>query len=294
MHILYNGKGNGIHNSQFCRPEIYANGATRESIEQDLRLALERNELTLQYQPKINLKTGAISGAEALTRWKHPARGSIPPGQFIPIAEEAGLIRPMGAWVLREACREARTWSIARLSARSIAVNISGTEFQSEDFLVDLFAVLGATGLDPCSLEVEASESVLMKNPERAAFILKTLRNGGVRVSIDNFGTGQSGLRDLRKLPLDSLKIDRSLVRQISTFPDRAMTVGTIIGMGRSLNLRVNAQGVETAEDLALLWAYDCDEAQGNFFSEPVPSEQLLCLLQSRSSLTAKNSMQAN
>jgi EAL domain-containing protein (putative c-di-GMP-specific phosphodiesterase class I) len=161
-----------------------------------------------------------------------------------------------------------------------MAVNVAGTQFQSEDFLDDLFAILGATGLDPGSLELDVTESVLWTNPERTAFVLKALKDRGVQVSVDNFGTGNSNLSSLQKLPLDALKIDRSFVRQITTVPDGTTIVRSIIGMGRSLKLRVIAQGVETAEDLEFLWEHDCDEAQGNFFSRPVPPEQLASLMQ--------------
>jgi EAL domain-containing protein (putative c-di-GMP-specific phosphodiesterase class I) len=251
-------------------------------IEHDLRLALERNELTLHYQPKIDLKTGAISGTEALARWLHPTIGSVPPGKFIPIAEESGLILPIGSWTLCKACMQARAWADGGMPAKAMAVNISVTQFQNEDFLGGIFAILGATGLDPESLELDLTENVLMAHPERTAFVLKTLKDRGVQVTIDNFGTGSSDVSSLQKLPLAALKIDRSLVRKITTVPNGMTTVKTIIGVGRSLNLRVIAQGVETAEDLEFLWEHDCDEAQGNYFSLPVPPEQLASLLQPR------------
>ena len=277
---MYQAKKNGRQGYQFYRPEMNDRAVDHQSIEQGLRGALERNELTLHYQPKIDLRTGAITGAEALSRWIHPTRGSVPPGQFIPIAEESGLMLPIGAWALREACMQARAWADAGMPAKTVAVNVSGTEFRSGDFLDGLFAVLSATGLDPGSLELDLTESVLMEHPEHTAFILKTLRDKGVHVSVDNFGTGNSSLSSMQKLPLDALKIDRSFVRQITTVPDATTTVGAIITMGQSLNLRIIAEGVETAEDLEFLWARDCDEAQGNFFSRPVPPDQLARLIQ--------------
>jgi diguanylate cyclase (GGDEF)-like protein/PAS domain S-box-containing protein len=277
---MYNAKESGRRSYEFYRPEMNDRAVNPESIEQGLLHALKRNELTLHYQPKIDLKTGAISGAEALSRWMHPTRGPVPAGRFIPIAEEFGLILPIDAWVLREACMQAHAWTSAGLPVKAMAVNVSGTQFQSEDFLNGLFATLSETGLDPGALELDVTESVLMRHPENAAFILKALRDKGVHVSIDNFGTGNTTLSSMKKLPLNALKIDRSCVRRITTDPDGATTVGAMITMGQSLNLRVIAEGVETAEDLEFLWEHDCDEAQGNFFSQPVLPEQLANLFQ--------------
>jgi diguanylate cyclase (GGDEF)-like protein/PAS domain S-box-containing protein len=276
---MYQAKKSGRQSYRFFSRDMNVPVAEDESIEESLRLALERNELTLHYQPKVDLKTGVISGAEALSRWNHPTRGTVSPGQFIPIAEQSGLILPIGAWVFGQACTQARAWADAGMLAKTIAVNVSGVQFQSLDFLDGLFAALGDSGLDPGFLELDVAESVLMNHPERTAFVLKTLRDKGVRVSVDNFGTGNSSLSSMQKLPLNALKIDRSFVRQITTVPGGTSAVGAFIDMGRSLNLRVIAQGVETAEDLEFLWAHDCDEAQGNFFSRPVPPDQLTKLL---------------
>jgi len=277
---MYQAKKNGRQSYQFFRQDMNVTAVEGESIEESLRRALERNELTLHYQPKVDLKTGAIIGAEALSRWVHPTRGTIPPGQFIPIAEESGLILPIGAWVFGEACTQARAWADAGMLAKTIAVNVSGVQFQSGNFLDGLFAALSDFGLDPGFLELDVTESVLMNHPERTAFVLKALRDKGVQVSVDNFGTGNSSLSSMQKLPLNALKIDRSFVRQITTVPGGTAAVGEFIDMGRSLNLRVIAEGVETAEDLEFLWEHDCDEAQGNFFSRPVPPDQLTKLFQ--------------
>jgi len=277
---MYQAKKNGRQSYRFFSRDMNVPVAEDESIEESLRRALERNELTLHYQPKFDLKTGAIIGAEALSRWNHPTRGTVPPGQFIPIAEESGLILSIGAWVFGQACAQARAWADAGMPAKTIAVNVSGAQFQSRDFLDGIFQTLGKTGLDPGLLELDVAESVLMNHPERTAFVLKTLRDRGVHVSVDNFGTGNSSLSSMQKLPLNALKIDRSFVRQITTVPGGTAAVGAFIEMGRSLNLRVIAQGVETAEDLEFLWDHDCDEAQGNFFSRPVPPDQLTKLLQ--------------
>jgi diguanylate cyclase (GGDEF)-like protein/PAS domain S-box-containing protein len=275
---MYQAKKNACQDCQFYRPEMNDCAVEPESIEQGLLHALRRNELTLHYQPKIDLKTGTISGAEALSRWMHPTRGSVPAGQFIPIAEEFGLILPIDTWVLREACMQAQAWTDEGLPVKAMAVNVSGTQFQSEDFLDDLLATLSETGLDPGALELDVTESVLMKRPENAALILKSLRDKGVQVSVDNFGKVKTSLSSMQKLPVDAIKIDRSLVRRITTDPDGTATVGAIISIGQSLNLRVIAEGVETAEDLEFLWEHNCDEAQGNFFSRPVPPEQLVSL----------------
>src|ERR1700730_10931732 len=214
---MYQAKANGRRSYQFFKPIMKGQAVERQSIEESLRRALERQEFVLHYQPKINLRTGAITGAEALIRWTHPTRGSVSPAQFIPVAEDCGLIAPIGAWVLREACTQARTWVNAGLPATTMAVNVSVMEFRDQDFLKRLFAVLDETGLDPRSLELELTESVLMKHAGATASILRTLRGKGVQVAIDDFGTGYSSLSYLRKFPVDALKIDQSFVRQIST-----------------------------------------------------------------------------
>jgi diguanylate cyclase (GGDEF)-like protein/PAS domain S-box-containing protein len=276
---MYQAKESGRQGFQFFRQDMNVRAVERQSIEEDLRRALERNEFTLHYQPKINLESGAITGAEALLRWTHPTRGSVPPLQFIPIAEDSGLILPIGAWVLRQACTQAQTWKKAGLSLGTMAVNVSAIELRSETFLENLFETLTGTGLDPTALELELTESVLMKHADAAAGILQTLREKGVKVAIDDFGTGYSSLSYLRKFPLDSLKIDQSFVRHTADFPEETSIMNAIISMGRSLKLRVVAEGVETSEDLAFLRARQCDEAQGYYFSRPVPAEQFVGLL---------------
>jgi len=282
---MYQAKENGRHGFQFFRPEMNVRAVERQSIEEDLRRAIERKEFTLHYQPKINLETGTITGAEALLRWSHPTRGSVSPAQFIPIAEDSGLILPIGAWVLREACAQSQAWVGQGLPAVSMAVNVSAVEFRNQNFLNNLFATLSETGLDLSSLELEVTESVLMKNAEHVASILQSLREKGVRVAIDDFGTGYSSLSYLRKFPLGALKIDQSFVRQISDSPDEATIVSAIISMGRSLNLRVIAEGVETAEDLAFLQDRGCEEAQGYYLSQPVPADQFAELLTTNRSI---------
>jgi len=278
---MYQAKENGRRSFQFFKPAMNVRAVERQFIEEGLRGALERQEFALHYQPKVNLTTGAITGAEALIRWTHPTRGSISPADFIPVAEDCGLILPIGAWVLREACAQARVWMDAGLPVTSMAVNVSAMEFRAENFLENLFAVLAETGFDPKSLELELTESVLMKHAASAAAILQTLRESGIRVTIDDFGTGYSSLSYLRKFPVDALKIDQSFIRQISSAGNDTVIVKAVIGMGRSLKLRVIAEGVETLEELAFLRAYRCDEAQGYYFSRPVPPQQFAMLLRS-------------
>ena len=251
----------------------------RQSIEESLRRALERKEFSLHYQPKVRLATGEITGAEALLRWTHPTRGPVSPASFIPVAEDCGLILPIGQWVLREACQQARTWLDAGLPLGTMAVNISAMEFREDNFLESVFAILSETGLDPKFLELELTESVLMKRAESAASVLKSLRSKGVRIAVDDFGTGYSSLSYLRKFPIDALKIDQSFVRQITSAPDDTTIVTAVISMGRSLKLRVVAEGVETREELEFLRAHQCEEAQGYYFSRPVLARQFGILL---------------
>jgi diguanylate cyclase (GGDEF)-like protein len=277
---MYQAKENGRQSYQFFKPSMNVRAVERQSIEGSLRRALERQEFALYYQPKVNLRTGRITGAEALIRWTHPIRGLVSPAQFIPVAEDCGLILPIGNWVLREACQQARAWLDAGLFLGTMAVNVSAMEFLDENFLKGLFAILKDTRLDPKLLEVELTESVLMKRAESAASVLKTLRENGVQLAIDDFGTGYSSLSYLRKFPVDSLKIDQSFVRQITSSPDETSIVAAVISMGRSLKLRVVAEGVETQEELSFLQAHRCDEAQGYFFSRPVPPQQFAKLLE--------------
>lgn len=286
---MYQAKENGRQSFQFFKPSMNARAVERHSMEENLRRAVERREFTLHYQPKINLRTGEITGAEALIRWNHPIRGPVSPAQFIPVAEESGLILPIGNWVLREACRQARAWADASLPLISMAVNISAMQLRDEKFLEGVFATLKDTGLDPRFLELELTESVLMKHAESTEFILKTLRTSGVQLTVDDFGTGYSSLSYLRKFPIDALKIDQSFVRQITTTPEETTIVTAVISMGRSLKLRVVAEGVETEEELAFLQARQCDEAQGYYFSRPVTPELFAKLLETGISQTILN-----
>jgi len=277
---MYRAKENGHQSFKFFKAAMNARAVERQSTEESLRSALERQEFLLVYQPKINLRTREITGAEALVRWKHPIRGLVFPAEFIPIAEDCGLILPIGHWVLREACQQAQVWVEAGLPLCSMAVNISAIEFREEDFLDGVWATLKDTGLDPRYLELELTENVLVKHAESTQFMLKTLRASGVQVAIDDFGTGYSSLSYLRKFPVDALKIDQSFIRQITAEPNETPIVAAIINMGRSLNLRVIAEGVETLEELEFLENHQCDEVQGYLFSRPVSPEQFAKLLE--------------
>jgi diguanylate cyclase (GGDEF)-like protein/PAS domain S-box-containing protein len=276
---MYQAKENGRHSYQYFEASMNARAVERRSIEEGLRRALARHEFRLHYQPKIDFKTGGITGAEALLRWTHPTQGPVSPARFIPVAEDCGLILPIGNWVLRQACEQARAWVEQGLPLTTMAVNVSAKEFRDEKFLDGLSSILTDTGLDPRALELELTESVLMKHSESAALTLHTLRDKGVQIAVDDFGTGYSSLSYLRKFPIDALKIDQSFVAHITTAEDDASIVIAVIGMARSLKLRVVAEGVETLEQLRFLRAHECDEAQGYYFSRPVPPEQFATLL---------------
>jgi diguanylate cyclase (GGDEF)-like protein/PAS domain S-box-containing protein len=277
---MYQAKENGRQSYQFFKPAMNARAVERQSIEESLRRALERHQFSLHYQPKINFRTGAITGAEALLRWTHPVLGSVSPAVFIPVAEACGLIVPIGNWVRRQACAQAQAWVEAGLPATTMAVNVSAMEFLHEAFLSGLFALLGEKRMDPRSLELELTESVFIKNAEAPASILQTLRERGVQVALDDFGTGYSSLSYLRKFPVDALKIDQSFVGQIAAGDD-ASIVTAVISMARSLKLRVVAEGVETLEQATFLRAHHCDEAQGYYFGRPVPPQEFAKLLAS-------------
>jgi EAL domain-containing protein (putative c-di-GMP-specific phosphodiesterase class I) len=214
--------------------------------------------------------TGAITGAEALIRWRHPERGLVPPAEFVPIAETCGLIGPIGAWVVREACRQARAWQDATRRPIPVAVNISAIEFRSDGFLQHVVDTLADTGLEPRYLELELTESVLMKHVAATTAVLHALKTLGVQLTIDDFGTGFSSLSYLRHFPVDALKIDQSFVQDISARAHAAAIVSAVIGLGNNLNLRVIAEGVETRDQLAFLQAEACAEGQGYYFSRPL------------------------
>ena len=277
---MYHAKASGRNNFQFFEQRMSILAVERHSIEVGLRRALERRELVLYYQPKINLHSNKIVGVEALIRWQHPERGLLLPGDFISIAEDSGVILPIGRWVLREACSQAQFWRQAGLPPVTIAVNTSALEFGAKGFVENIRRTLEETGLEPCHLELELTESVLMRDAESSNFLLHMLADLGVRVAVDDFGTGYSSLSYLKQFPIDTLKIDQSFVNDITSDPDDAAIVGAVTSMGKSLNLCVIAEGVETPEQRAFLVAQRCDEGQGYYFGRPMPPEALAALLQ--------------
>ena len=245
--------------------------SSKLELEGDLRRALERNEFLLHYQPQVDIRTGEIIGVEALIRWNHPQAGMVSPARFIPVAEETGLIEKIGEWVLREACRQNKEWQRAGLHPFPVAVNLSARQMEREDIADTVLSVLHDAGLPPCYLELELTESAVMKDPERTRRILQRLRQAGVQISIDDFGTGYSSLSHLKHFPFDKLKIDQSFIREIPDSSDDAAIVLTIIAIARSLKLKVIAEGVENLEQLSYLKDGGCDEMQGYFFSKPLP-----------------------
>jgi diguanylate cyclase (GGDEF)-like protein/PAS domain S-box-containing protein len=277
---MYHAKESGRNNFQFFAAEMNAKAVQRQSLESNLRHALDRNEFVLHYQPKVNLATGKITGVEALIRWHHPQRGLTRPSLFVPIAEDCGLILPIGRWVLREACRQVRAWQDARLPLIPVAVNVSAVEFRAKNFLEGVCETLAETGVEPCYLEFEVTEGVLMEDTSATAHVLQKLRIMGIRLTVDDFGTGYSSLSYLRQFPIDALKIDRSFVRRINISPDDASIVSAAINMGWSLKRRVIAEGVETPQQLAFLQAQHCAEGQGYLFGRPMIASAFAKLLQ--------------
>ena len=276
---MYHAKTSGRNNFQFFRVDMNTRAVRRLLIENNMRRALKQAEFVLNYQPQINLASGEITGAEALIRWRDPVLGAIPPGQFVPIAEECGLIVAIGRWVLREACQQVKVWLDSGLRVPSIAVNISAVEFRHKSFLEGLSQILDETGLTPDCLELELTESLLMHDVESSATVLESLKAMGIKLAIDDFGTGYSSLSYLKRFPITTLKIDQSFVRDITTDINDATIVSAVVGMGRNLNHRVIAEGVETREQFEFLSARQCPEGQGFLFSHPLPAEEFARLL---------------
>ncbi len=276
---MYQAKEGGKNNFHFYSEQLDINSFERLAMESSLRRAIERNELEVYYQPKKNLQTGAVSGMEALIRWNHPDLGMVSPVQFIPVAEETGLIVPIGRWVLRNACQQVVQWTQEGLPDLKLAVNLSPRQFQDEDLLQDVTEILEETGMDPHYLELEITESTIMRDAARARSSLDALRARGISIAIDDFGTGYSSLSTLKQFPIDTLKIDRSFVRDIATDPEDRGITEAIIAMGKTLKLHLVAEGVETLEQAAFLRERACDDFQGYLFSQPVPAAQFAALL---------------
>jgi len=276
---MYHAKESGRNTFQFFTAELNERASQRLELETALRHALERNELLLHYQPLVDLKTGQLKGVEALLRWQYPQHGLVPPLDFIPLAEETGLIVPIGEWVLRTACAQAMAWHAAGFCGLQMAVNISSRQFQQQNLASVVSAVLNETGLEPQCFYLELTESVLMRNVDAAIVAMGELDAAGVGFSIDDFGTGYSSLSYLKRFPIDVLKIDRSFVRDITTNPDDAAIVTAIMAMAHTLGIEVVAEGVETEEQLAFLRAHGCDVMQGYYFSKPVDATALTELL---------------
>lgn len=278
---MYRAKESGKNNFQFYTAEMNALIRERMAIENGLRQALVRNEFVLHYQPQMDIKTGKMVGVEALVRWVHPEKGLISPAVFIPVAEESGLIVPLGEWVLRTACQQRKCWQDAGLPHVRMAVNLSARQFRDPHLAAMVAKILSDVELDPHSdhLELELTESLLMQNMERSLDTLHELHQMGVCLSIDDFGTGYSSLSYLKRFPIHTLKIDQSFIRDIVTEPKDAAVVATIVVLGHNLNLNVIAEGVETAEQLALVRDMQCDQVQGYYFSRPLPAEELEKLL---------------
>jgi diguanylate cyclase (GGDEF)-like protein/PAS domain S-box-containing protein len=277
---MYEAKRHGRNNCQFFRADMQAQLVERQSLELGLRYALGRNEFLLYYQPKLNLQTGRITGVEALIRWAHPQRGMVFPPQFVPIAEECGLILSIGRWVLLEACRQARAWSDLGLGIVPMAVNVSAAEFGDKDFLSGVRAVLIATGVEPANLELELTESVLMQDAESTINTLVALKSMGVQLAIDDFGTGYSSFSYLRRFPTNVLKLHQSFVHGITEDRGEVLLLSAMINIGKSLKQRVIAEGVETRAQFEFLQRHGCDEGQGYYFSRPVIAEQARTLIE--------------
>ncbi len=277
---MYLAKDSGKNNYQFYTAQLVVHSAQQFALESDLRAALERDELVLHYQPKVRLSDGSMVGMEALLRWRHPQRGLLTPGAFIALAEDSGLILPIGRWVLAAACRQVRAWRDAGLQVPRCAVNLSARQFVTDTLVADVLHTLTQQNLAPDALAVEITESVLMADPQRANRTLQALHGLGVHISIDDFGTGYSSLAYLKRFPAQTVKIDRSFVNGLPVDRDDAAITQAVIAMAHSLGLAVVAESVETQAQLDFLRRLACDEVQGYFIGRPMPAAQLQARLQ--------------
>jgi FOG: EAL domain len=276
---MYLAKEEGKNNYQFYSENIQSKSLEHLSIETNLRFALERNEFSLHYQAKVDFKTNVINGVEALLRWQNPNLGSVTPMQFIPIAEESGLIIPIGRWVMKTACEQNVAWQREGLPPVCMAVNLSPRQLTDDNLIDDIQSALNDSGMAPNLLELEITESMVMRNPARMIAVLTKIKNLGVRLAIDDFGTGYSSLSQIKHFPIDTLKVDRSFIRNIPQDAEDKAITEAIIAMGKTLSLTVVAEGVETQEQLDFLREHSCDEMQGFYFSKPIVPEQFADLL---------------
>jgi predicted signal transduction protein with EAL and GGDEF domain len=279
---MYRAKEAGRDNYQLYTRSMNERMLERLAFENDLRHALAREELTLYYQPILDVKTSSVTGAEALIRWQHPVRGIVAPDAFIPFAEESGLIVEIGEWVLRAACHQIRQWDAAGLALGRVAVNLSARQLQQEDLAKQVRKILEETGVSPEQIALEITEGAVLVSAEHVTATLNELRDMGIKISLDDFGTGYSSLTYLKRFPVEVVKIDRSFVRDIEHDASDATIVSTVIAMAESMNLTVVAEGVETEAQLGFLRERGCDEFQGYLVSAPVPPEELQELLMGR------------
>lgn len=272
---MYQAKEKGRNTFQFYEGEMNTKVKKRLEIENGLRRALVNNEFILEYQPKLDIQTGKLVGFEALIRWKHPTQGLIPPNEFIPIAEDTGLIIPIGKWVLKTACEQNKAWQDAGIEPFCISVNLSARQSKERDLFATVKDILNETGLKPKYLELELTESLAMSNPKEFIELISQFREIGVKTSIDDFGTGYSSLNYLRQFPVNTLKIDQSFIAAIGSKKGDVSIVKAIVSLGHSLNMKIIAEGVETKEQLLLLQEHDCDEVQGYYVSPSLPVQEV-------------------
>jgi EAL domain-containing protein (putative c-di-GMP-specific phosphodiesterase class I) len=284
---MYSAKANGGNRYQFYTDEMNQKVNSRLTIETELRRAIKENEFEIHFQPQVNAHTGALEGAEALVRWIHPTAGMVSPVEFIPVAEETGLIRDIGDWVLEQSCNTFKQWNDEAELNLSVAVNVSVRQLD-DAFILRVQEILNQTGLHKDQLELEITESLLMDNIQENVRILESINRQGVRFAMDDFGTGYSSLSYLRQFPISKLKIDRSFVNDITDDPDDEAIIRAIIAMGQTLKLKVIAEGVENHQQLVLLQAMQCDSYQGYFFSKPLPVDDFYAKYIQPAALEAK------